>query len=182
MTSDCSHAAHTTNNSWLYIILNLKTNSRFQVLHSNSVWKRPETPLRVNEATNIQMTVIDNQQQFLYIHSTACHLPAATCWTLQSLSVEMVIFGWTVSKIALHLPLIRSRHTPVMLLIVWLCYVLLNKSWVEVVHGLLHVCLWFRGTHLSMKFNSLQLHLVTHFSPASLLSRNIIGYWTNTTD
>lgn len=35
-----------------------------------SVWKRPEAPHSINEATSIQTTVIDNQQQFLYIHST----------------------------------------------------------------------------------------------------------------
>lgn len=37
---------------------------------TDSVWKRPQTPDCVNTPTNIQTTVIDNQQQFLYIHST----------------------------------------------------------------------------------------------------------------
>lgn len=118
------------------------------------MWKCPETPPSVNKATNIQTTVIDNQQQFVYIHSTgvtafstlsspfnrksSSHLTdsPATCWTGQSLFIHMVGYFWLDlfffwMYIALHLPLIRAPHTLVMLLIICPCWVLLNKSLVK---------------------------------------------------
>lgn len=104
-----------------------------------SVGKRPETPHRVNEATNIQTTVSDNQQQFMYIHSKGVYLQQEvqqtnSCYlldwsdSLHSYGLLFLVVDCTTSFI--HAP---HTHTLVLLLIVSLCscYVLFNKFLVK---------------------------------------------------
>lgn len=84
--------------------------------------KRPETSHRVNEATHIQTTVIEKQQQFSQ-HRCDSTLSSPFKQEVQLLPAGPVgpssgwwFFGWTY--IALHLPLIHAPPTLVVLLIV----------------------------------------------------------------
>lgn len=69
-----------------------------------AVWNRPETPRSVTEATDIQTTVTDNQQQFLYIHSpgvtATSQLTRSFCYCCsRSVSLHSCVCFWLDFKL-----------------------------------------------------------------------------------
>lgn len=125
--------------NWKKIYKRSNTDDQTIQTQTFSVWKCPETPHRVNEPTHIQATVIDNQQQFLYIHSTGvtalCTLSSpfnrkssrqltdSFCYLLDW-SVSLHSYGWLfLVGLTLHYIFHSSMHRTH-----WWCYWLLTLS------------------------------------------------------